>query len=284
MAENSHIAWTRHTFNPWMGCVKVSDGCKNCYAETLLTGRMGKKNLWGPAKTTTRQVTSDANWRKPLKWNAEAQAEGKAVRVFAASLADVFEDHPIANATRPEFFDLVARTPFIHWLILTKRIENVEAMLPADWHDGYGNVWLGTSIEDMRVAHRADVLRSIPAAVRFVSYEPALGPLDEMSLDRIDWIIYGGESGPNYRYGDPAWARSLRDRCAASVVAHEFSPDGYTGTRFFFKQASAFKPGTGTLDGETPREYPWPRWTRNYTDEVKRAYLAAAFADRSAAP
>jgi protein gp37 len=282
MAENSLIAWTRNTFNPWMGCMKVSDGCKHCYAETLIKGRMGKPGLWGPASTSTRQVTSDANWRKPLAWNREAQLEGKAMRVFCASLADVFEDHPTANETRPRLWDIVRETPFLHWQILTKRPERIADNLPHDWGNGYANVWLGTSVESMKEKHRADILREIPASVRFISYEPALGPLDDLDLTRIDWSLYGGESGPGYRPHDLAWPRSMRDRCEASQRLTWDETSDYRGTTFFYKQSAAPRTEMGIhLDGELVRYYPVPRRCGHVLpDEVERAYCNAVAADR----
>lgn len=270
MAENSLIAWTRHTFNPWMGCMKVSAGCANCYAETLTTNRMGFR-VFGPPATTERKVTSDTNWRKPLKWNREAQLAGVADRVFCASLADVFEDHPTANAARPRLWNLVRDTPFLWWLILTKRPERIRAELPADWGPGgYPNVWLGTSVEDMRVAGRVDHLRDIPAAVRFISYEPALGPLDELELRGVDWVIYGGESGPGYRPHDLAWPRAMRAKCAEEGVA------------FFYKQSSAARTEMGIeLDGEIVRQYPVPNlaFCPVLPPHVRRAYERRVDAD-----
>lgn len=271
MAENSAIGWTHHTFNPWIGCVKVSEGCRNCYAETLVKNRMGRPYLWGPKATAQRQVTTPTNWRKPLAWNKAAEAAGVADRVFTASLADVFEDHPTADVMRPRLFDMMAHTPFLHWLILTKRPERIRESLPRDWRDGYPNVWLGTSIESMDVSERADILREIPAVVRFISYEPALGPLDELSLERIDWVIYGGESGPRFRPHDLAWPRAMRARCADAGVA------------FFYKQSAARLSESGIyLDGAIVREYPTPRsmgpryWLR---PEIRSAYQARIEAD-----
>lgn len=247
MSAETLIAWTDSTWNPWMGCTKVSAGCANCYAETLTRNRMGK-SLWGP--NATRQVTTADYWRKPLKWNREAAKAGTIHKVFCASLCDVFEDHPIANETRPKLWDLVRVTPNLAWQILTKRPERILENLPADWHDGYPNVWLGTSVEDMRVAHRADALRDIPAVVRFISYEPALGPLHDLDLRGIDWVIVGGESGSGYRPMDLDWARSMRLHCEAHDVA------------FFFKQSSAYRTEMGIeLDGEIVRKYPTPRTT-----------------------
>lgn len=243
MAEKSIIAWTNNTFNPWMGCTKVSDGCKNCYAETLTKNRMGL-SLWG--KNGRRQVTTDANWKKPLQWDKEAEKNGERTRVFCASLCDVFEDHPTANATRPRLWSLIERCQWLDWQILTKRPERIEANLPGNWGNGWGNVWLGTSIEDMRVAHRADVLREIPATVRFISYEPALGPLNDLDLTGIDWILYGGESGSGYRPENKQWARDMKVKCESIGTC-----------AFFHKQSAAYRTEIGIeLDGEIVRNYP----------------------------
>lgn len=274
MSEDSRISWTHNSFNPWLGCLKVSDGCKHCYAETLVTGIM-HRNVWGPASTHRRDRTSVSNWQRVRRWNKAAEESGIATRVFCASLADVFEDHPDCNAARPDLWDLIRTTPFLQWQILTKRPENIRAMLPPDWHqwpDGYPNVWLGTSIEDMRVAERADYLRRIPAVVRFISYEPALGPCDDLDLTGIDWVIFGGESGPGYRPMKVEWARTMRERCAEPRGEH-----GHT-TAFFYKQSAA--PRTETrikLDGEIVRAYPMPRSTSWGADRlnvrVREAYL-----------
>ena len=243
MAEKSIIAWTHNTFNPWMGCVKVSDGCKNCYAETLTKNRMGL-SLWG--KNGRRQVTTDANWKKPLQWNKEAEKNGERTRVFCASLCDVFEDHPTANATRPRLWELIRKCQWLDWQLLTKRPERIEANLPADWGNGWGNVWLGTSIEDMRVAYRADILRKIPATVKFISYEPALGPLNDLDLTGLDWVLYGGESGSGYRHEDKQWARDMKAKCEAIGTC-----------AFFHKQSAAYRTEIGIeLDGEIVRNYP----------------------------
>jgi len=245
MAESSIIAWTDNTFNPWMGCVKVSPGCAHCYAETLTKNRMGL-HLWG-AKAA-RQVTSPSNWKKPVAWNCEAERDGQRKRVFCASLCDVMEDHPTAAATRPRLWDLIRSTPWLDWQLLTKRPENYAGNLPADWGDGWPNVWLGTSIESNEYLGRADILRQVPATVRFISYEPALGPLTDIDLSGIDWLIVGGESGSNFRLMDHAWARDARAKCGAA------------GTAFFFKQSSAYRTEMGIeLDGQIVRNYPQRR-------------------------
>jgi protein gp37 len=244
MAENSGIKWTDNTFNPWMGCTKVSPGCTHCYAETFARNRMGKPGLWGA--NGQRQVTSDENWRKPLRWDRLAGQQGVRTRVFCASLCDVFEDHPVAEGTRPRLWDLIRRTLNLDWQLLTKRADRIATCLPADWGDGWPNVWLGVSVENRehgipRIAH----LRAIPARVRFLSVEPLLEDLGPVDLAGIDWVIVGGESGPKRRPMDHQWARHLRDQCRTAGVA------------FFFKQSSAFKPGQGDrLDGRVIREFP----------------------------
>ncbi len=245
MSEVTLIAWTDHTFNPWMGCTKVSDGCAHCYAETLTKNRMGL-SLWGP--NGKRQVTSSSNWRKPVQWNREAQVAGTQQRVFCASLCDVFEDHPVADATRPRLWELIRSTPHLAWQLLTKRPERIARNLPDDWGEGgWPNVWLGTSIENNFFVARADHLREIPAVVRFISYEPALGPLDGLNLDGLDWIIYGGESGPGFRPEDKQWARDIYGRCQERGVV------------FFHKQSAGWRTELGIeLDGQIVRNYPLP--------------------------
>ena len=242
MGEITKISWTDHTFNPWMGCHKVSAGCANCYAEDFTKNRMGK-NFWG--LNGNRQVTSDENWRKPLRWNRLAKEAGRNDRVFCASLCDWLEDHPVANATRPRLLQLIRDTPNLTWQLLTKRPERLLSELPPDWGTGWPNVWLGTSIEDMRVAERADYLRAVPAVVHFISYEPALGPLDDLDITNIQWIIYGGESGPKFRPEDKDWARAMRDKCEG------------TETHFFHKQSAARFTERGVeLDGQIIHNMP----------------------------
>lgn len=244
MGEGTIIAWTDFTANFWQGCTKVSAGCAHCYAESLTKNRMGL-DVWGPNKP--RKPVAGV-WENVRKWNREAERSGDRKLVFVMSLGDFFEDDPVANEIRPRAWDLIRRSEWLDFQLLTKRPERIAANLPADWRDGWPNVWLGTSIEDMRVAARADHLRTIPASVRFVSYEPALGPLDDLNLDGIDWMIYGGESGPGFRPHDLAWPRRMRERCSELGVA------------FFFKQSSAPRTEMGTtLDGETVRKYPRPR-------------------------
>ena len=247
MADKTMIEWCDRTFNPWMGCAKVSDGCKFCYAETLMDTRY-KKVKWGPRGTRVR--TSAENWRKPLRWNREAWLECQSCgwrgegnefhacpypvselkptrqRVFCASLADVLEDRPELFAWRNDLFELIEQTSDnLDWLILTKRPENARDLLPAAWFEAWpGNVWMGTTVENQKAAEeRIPYLLDIPARVRFLSVEPMLGKID-LGMGGIHWVICGGESGQGCRPMEPAWAGDLRFQCGAA------------GAPFFMKQ------------------------------------------------
>ncbi len=269
MAETK-IEWTHgpngekgFTFNPWMGCQKVSPACDHCYAEVNKAVRtLGVQ--WGTG--AERRRTSEANWKLPTRWNAEAERLGIRYRVFCASLADVF-DNAVPPEWRRDLFDLIAKTPHLDWLLLTKRIGNVNQMakdaLVASLHDTVDgpprmppNVWIGATICNQPEADR-DIpkLLAVPAAKRFLSMEPLLGPVDlrkitvrsgatptalSISLGdyvqpltgnftdspRIDWVIVGGESGHHARPMHPDWARSLRDQCQAAGVPFLFKQWG----------------------------------------------------------
>lgn len=247
MGANSSIEWTHHTFNPWWGCIKVSPGCEKCYAETL-ANRYGHA-VWGPAKTTARREMSESYWRQPLKWNAAAAAAGERQRVFCASMADVFEDHPQLPPIRARLWELIEATPMLDWLLLTKRPENIELMLPPRWgiaDQGMPrNAWLGFSAEDQqRFDERWPVMESIKRhwrpSVVFLSAEPLLRSLDisealyedDIGDDypywtaTLDWVICGGESGAGARPMHPDWARSLRDQCVEAEVPFLFKQWG----------------------------------------------------------
>jgi protein gp37 len=236
MAENSGIEWTDHTFNPWWGCTKISPACDNCYAEAL-DKRTGGEH-WGPK--AERRRTSKSNWAQPLKWNKQAQEQGVRVRVFCASMADVF-DNQVPDEWRDDLWELIFACKNIDWLLLTKRPQNIEKMLPNYWGDlGAPNVWLGTTVEDQKAAaQNIPHLLDVPARVHFLSCEPLLGPIEIPNyLNRLkdgytslDWVICGGESGPNARPMHPDWARDLRDQCQSA------------GVPFFFKQWGEWAPG-----------------------------------------
>jgi len=263
MSENTKIEWATHTFNPWIGCTKVGPGCDHCYAENLMDTRLHAVQ-WGPG--APRKRTSAKNWADPIKWNAQ-HAEyfaqhGHRQRVFCSSLADVF-DNEVPEPWRWDLFRLIDATPNLDWLLLTKRIGNAGDMLNESASSVMGefvgarawdmkpwsNVWLGATIVNQTEADR-DIpkLLEVPAAKRFLSMEPLLGPVDLRSIDvsgdeeilplgatwlgreeygpRLDWVIVGGESGPGARPMHPDWARSLRDQCDASSVPFLFKQWG----------------------------------------------------------
>lgn len=261
MAENTAIEWCDHTFNPWIGCTKVSHGgCANCYAETRMDKRLHVVQ-WGAGQPRKRTKT----WGDPVRWNDQHEAffaqHGRRQRVFCASLADVF-DNEVPPEWRADLFKLIEATPHLDWLLLTKRIGNVEAMaMQANWPWPMPrNVWLGATVVNQAEADR-DIpkLLKLPARVRFLSIEPLLGPVDLMHAlwkccgamvpghggdgwmqppdppeccgcpeerAQLHWVICGGESGPNARPMHPDWSRSLRDQCAAAGVPFMFKQWG----------------------------------------------------------
>lgn len=244
MAKGSKIEWTHHTFNPWWGCERVSAACKNCYAETW-AHRLGL-DLW--SKGAPRRMMSDAYWRQPIAWDRDAKAAGRRDRVFCASMADVFEDRRDLDAPRDRLWALIADTPNLDWLLLTKRPERVAHIAP--WRVWPRNVWLGATIENQRWAEkRLPHLLSHPAVVHFVSCEPLLGPIDlapwmSQGVHCVGWVIAGGESGHRARPMNPFWARSLRDQCRAH------------GVPFHFKQWGNWRPAAGSLEGRAVRVMP----------------------------
>ena len=264
MAENTKIEWADHTFSPWTGCTKVSPACDHCYAEGWAK-RSGHVK-WGSGQP--RRRTSDANWRMPLKWNREAERTGVRPRVFCASLADVF-DNAVDPQWREDLFDLIAATPNLDWLLLTKRIGNVGNMLPVpfDFDKHFPNVWLGATVVNQEEADR-DIpkLLAVPAAKRFLSMEPLLGPVDlnyvrqriqaqRSQLARaingetwLDWVIVGSESGSGARR-DPnmvSWVASLRDQCVDAGVAFLWKQDVIDGKKI----------GAPQLEGQSWQQFP----------------------------
>lgn len=244
MGENSRISWTDHTWNPWIGCTEVSPGCDRCYARTL--SERWYKVEWGHKKP--RRRTAPGNWRQPLRWDRDAAAVGTRARVFCASMAD-WADAEVPDVWRADLWDLIRRTPHLDWLLLTKRPNLIRRYLPADWGEGYPNVWLMATVESGRQAWRIDHLIAVPAVVHGLSLEPLLGPLDLTPwLPGIDWCVVGGESGKGYRPMDEAWAISIRNQCI-----------GY-GAAFFYKQSAGPRPGMGDLlEGREYKEFPEPR-------------------------
>lgn len=248
MAETTGIAWTDSTFNAWMGCTKVSEACRFCYAERD-TKRWGRV-IWGDQAQRIR--TSDDYWNQPLSWERQAIRDGKRRKVFCSSLADVFEDRPELVPWRDDLLQLIENTPHLDWQLLTKRPQNMVHMTEHRWRVWPDNVWAGTSTEDQgSVFERVGHLLKVPARIRFLSCEPLLGPLrlvlsHLLQQAPIQWVIVGGESGPEARPMHPIWARSIRDQCAQAGVA------------FFFKQWGEWAPREDLTDrywnGETIEE------------------------------
>lgn len=284
MAENSSIEWTDHTFNPWIGCSRISPGCDHCYAKQMMDRRLHKVQ-WGPHGERMR--TSEKNWRDPCRWTDEhatfLATHGRCQRVFCSSLADVF-DNAVDPAWRVDLFRLIAKTPNLDWLLLTKRIGNARSMLNDvveelscginTWDElAWPGVWIGATIVNQAEADRdIQKLFDTPARVKFLSVEPLLGPVDIRDYlapgwphcatgfvqdpryetgycgtcaghvsdtihnaamhDCIDWVIAGGESGPNARPMHPAWALDLHDQCALAGVPLLFKQWGEWIPRF----------------------------------------------------
>lgn len=226
MGKRTGIEWTDHTFNPWTGCERVSPACAHCYAADQAK-RWGKAELWAGQF----ELRAESYWRKPLAWNAEAEARHQPSFVFCASLADVFQAEVALAESRERLWELIHETPWLTWLLLTKRPENIAAMLP--WPEAPANVWLGTSVENARYTWRARRLVEVPAPVHFLSCEPLLGSLfdshghrEPLELADIEWVIGGGESGPSFRAVNPAYARELRDACTAAEIPFFWKQNG----------------------------------------------------------
>jgi protein gp37 len=298
MGANSEIAWTDHTFNPWIGCSKVSEGCAHCYAETLMDKRYGRVK-WG--KGNPRQRTSTANWKEPIRWNKGAvvclecghwhphvrwfslqpntahcnkcgdlrEMVARRPRVFCASLADWLDDE-VPIEWLADFLNLIADTPNLDWLLLTKRPElcfdRINAATRCANYKADGrlwtlaglvphNVWLGVSTENQKTAdERIPYLLKIPARIRFLSVEPMLGPIEfsnvtsrsdavlqlgKKALDGIHWVIFGGESGKAARPCDIQWLRDGNQQCKAA------------GVKVFNKQLGAHPYQSPERDGAT---------------------------------
>lgn len=298
MTANTKIEWADHTFNPWIGCTQVSPGCDHCYAARSTPARtLGV--AWGAGQP--RRRTSPSTWAQPKAWQRNADAffaqHGRRQRVFCASLADVF-DNEVDSTWRFDLWKLIADTPRLDWLLLTKRIGNARMMLPGFWSLGalerwktaFSHVSIGITVCNQEEAHR-DIrkLLEIPAAKRFLSIEPLLGPVDLTSVHvgggnghhefdpiitgnalrrvyppdpSVTWVIVGGESGPGARPMHPDWVRSLRDQCQAA------------GVPFFFKQWGEWTPGEnvervrGTVDTAFLCDRGWDIYPLNLTTDV----------------
>lgn len=234
MADKTAIEWTEATWNPVTGCSKVSPGCAHCYAETFAERWRGIPDH--PYEQGFDLRLWPGRLAQPLRWR-------KPRTIFVNSMSDLFHEE-IPDHFVQEVFAVMEQANWHTFQVLTKRPERaVELSTRLPWPD---NVWLGVSIENRRFVSRADLLREVPAAVRFISAEPLLGPLEGLSLKEIDWLIAGGESGARHRPVRVEWLRDLRDRCVGEGVA------------FFFKQWGGARPKSGgrSLDGKTWDEMP----------------------------
>jgi protein gp37 len=234
VAQATSIEWTDTTWNPVTGCTKVSPGCKHCYAERMANRlrAMAQQRYANGFRVTLQKdlVSQPLSWRKPR-------------RIFVNSMSDLF--HPAVPLDFiQKIFHAMEAASWHQFQILTKRAERVRALSAAlPWPP---NVWLGVSVESEDYLSRIGHLTVVPAAVRFLSLEPLLGPLSSLRLDGIHWVIVGGESGPGARPMDPDWVREIRSRCLEDNVA------------FFFKQwGGTRKSRTGReLDGRTWDQLP----------------------------
>lgn len=243
MSTNSKIEWTEVTWNPTTGCDRISAGCDNCYALTLAKRlkAMGSTKYQndgnpitsGPGFGVTLHPDSlnlPRHWRSPRT-------------VFVNSMSDLFHARVPLSYIR-QVFDVIRETPQHTYQILTKRARRARRLAPdLDWPQ---NLWLGVSVEDSSVSDRIDDLREVPAHIRFLSCEPLLGPLDDLDLTGISWVIVGGESGPNHRRMQEQWVADIRDKCISGSVA------------FFFKQWGGRTPKKNgrTFQGRTWDELP----------------------------
>jgi protein gp37 len=234
MGSNSAIEWTDATWNPVTGCTKVSPGCKNCYAERLALRlrEMGNRRYMNGFRTTLHPDQLDL----PLRWT-------KAKMIFVNSMSDLFHE-AVPEEYIKKMFGVMERADWHTFQILTKRAERLAKLAPhLPWPP---HIWQGVSVENQTYTKRIGFLRKVPAAVRFLSVEPLLGPIANLPLEGIDWVIVGGESGPRHRLIKPEWVREIRKQCVAARIP------------FFFKQWGGRTPKSGgrTLGGRTWNEMP----------------------------
>ena len=243
------IQWVTYTFNPWWGCVQISPACDHCYA-MVLARRLGERQFghpveWGPGGK--RGYIANEKWREPLRWDRLAAKQGRRERVFCGSMMDVFEGLREQRPHLQRLFEVIGQTPHLDWLLLTKRPNNVRKLAPSPLPP---NVWVGTTVENGHWAEqRLPHLLAIDCRIRFLSVEPMLGPLDLRGVlgqgpGRVNWVIFGGESGVSARGPEGAigWYRDLRDQCASA------------GVPIFHKQMGAFRQDGDRLIKLKPRE------------------------------
>jgi len=234
MGLKSAIEWTESTWNPVTGCTKISSGCMHCYAERMAKRlrAMGQPNYSNGFTLTTHEhaLGLPLGWKKPQT-------------IFVNSMSDLFHQR-VPTDFIVRVFDVMRQAHWHRFQVLTKRSERLKQLSPT--LPLAPNIWLGVSVEDQDNVRRVDHLRDIDAAVKFISFEPLIGPINEVDLAGIDWVIVGGESGPGARPMSPAWVRVIRDRCHGQ------------GVPFFFKQWGGVqkKKAGRMLDGQTWDEMP----------------------------
>jgi protein gp37 len=243
MSDKSAIEWTDATWNPVTGCSKVSPGCAHCYAERLSLRFGHSAKPWTPKNAADNVILHEARLLVPASWRSPR-------RIFVNSMSDLFHEL-VPDDFIGRVFETMKRADHHIYQVLTKRPERMRDWFAGDvgraWAgDPLPHVWLGTSIENNRWVGRADALRDTPAAIRFISAEPLLAPLDELDLTAIDWLIVGGESGSSHRPMKEEWVLQLRDKARDADTA------------FFFKQWGGRTPKAGgrELGGRTWDEFP----------------------------
>ncbi len=246
MGETTGISWADSTFNIVWGCLEVSPACDHCYARSVAE-RWGF-DIWG--KDKPRRQMSEHYWNDPIRWNRAAEKSGVRRRVFCSSMADVFEDHADVATARERLWPLIAKTPMLDWMLLTKRPALMTKFAPKAWADGWpSNVWAGTTAENQEFFDkRWPILKKVPAKIKWISAEPLLSDIVG-DYTGISWMIVGGESGAGARRMAPEWANNILVRCTSS------------GTKYFMKQkGSVLAAELGCKDkvGKDPSE--WPLW------------------------
>jgi protein gp37 len=272
MAKQTNISWTDHTFNPWIGCTKVSAECLYCYAESVAR-KPAIQTEWGKGKL--RRLASDDAWKDPLRRNEKAKRDGVRRKVFCASMADLF-DPEAPEGSRAHLFKLIRETTNLDWLLLTKRPEFIREQLEeiGVWELlPLANVWIGFTAGDLENFNkRWPIVREIPAVVRFCSYEPALGPiiLPPDTVDQLDWLICGGETHSEKYMGrkmETVWAQSIRNQCLKKKISFFFKqwgnwiPEGDKHD-WYGKTSATFNEKGELLDGMEWKQVPSPRKNR----------------------
>jgi protein gp37 len=239
MADKSAIEWTDATWNPVTGCTKISAGCDNCYAARFAERWRGTPGH--PFEAGFDLTLRPNRLEQPLRWE-------KPRRIFVNSMSDLFHKD-VPTYFIDDVFGIMDRAHWHQFQVLTKRPEIMQRHMEQQYGSSHvvpPNIWLGVSVEEAKVKRRIDVLRMTPARVRFLSIEPLIGPLGELDLAGIHWVIVGGESGPGARPIHPDWVREIRDQCIAQNVP------------FFFKQWGGIRPKSNgrELDGREWNEMP----------------------------